>query len=239
MTYDGWKQAAHSATGGRGFMGTDVCLRYEYRRLLARVLGVYPSSRPSPEGEAEPGGEIVKIMNTYQLPAFIVLEIPEPVREGIQSIRERLATVTARLPVEITVAGSSGVGPIPVGTDKDDTENRLKAVLSGVKAFRVRFQEIRRFANTDIFYLAPEERQPFDHIHEALKGSGIAFGPNAWPYNPHCTLRAGPMNDRATAEEIFSLPFPQEEFVIDTVSIYELDARALACRLSFQAKMTG
>ncbi len=163
-------------------------------------------------------------VNRYQLPAFIVLEIPEPVRGVIQSIRERLATVTARLPVEITVAGSSGVGPIPVGTDKDDTENRLKNVLGKVKAFRVRFQEIRRFANTDIFYLAPEERQPFDHIHETLKGSGIAFGPNPWPYNPHCTLRGGPMNERASAEEIFELPFPKEEFGVDTVSIYELDA---------------
>jgi hypothetical protein len=178
-------------------------------------------------------------MNTHRLPACVVLEIPSPVRGVIQSMRERLATVTARLPVEITAAGSSGVGPIPVGTDKDDTEKRVKSVLSGVKAFRVRFQEIRRFPNTDIFYLTPEERQPFDQMHEALKESGIAFGPNAWPYNPHCTLRAGPMNDRATAEEIFSLSFPQEEFVIDTVSIYELDARALECRLSFQAKMIG
>jgi 2'-5' RNA ligase len=178
-------------------------------------------------------------MNHYQLPACVVLEIPPPVSGVIQSIRERLATVTARLPVEITVAGSSGVGPIPIGADKDETDNCLKSVLSGVKPFRVRFQEIRRFANTDIFYLAPEERQPFDQMHEALKASGIAFGPNRWPYNPHCTLRAGPMNDRALAEEIFSLTFPQEEFVIDTVSIYELDARALTCRLSFQAKLIG
>ena len=176
-------------------------------------------------------------MSTYQLPACIVLEIPEPVRGVIRSLRERLATVTARLPVEITVAGSSGVGPIPVGADKDETENRLKSVVNGMKPFPVRFQEIRRFANTDIFYLAPEDRQLFDHIHEALKGSGIAFGPNPWPYNPHCTLRAGPMNERATAEEIFGLTFPKDEFTIDTVSIYELDARALTCRLSFQAKM--
>ena len=101
------------------------------------------------------------------------------------------------------MAGSSGIGPIPVGTDKHETEAALKAAPVGLGPFRVRFQEVRRFANTDIFYLAPQEREPFDRIHEKLKASGIPFGANPWPYNPHCTLRGGPMNERASAEEIF------------------------------------
>jgi hypothetical protein len=50
-------------------------------------------------------------MNLYRLPAFIVLEIPPPVREAIQSLRDSLATPATRLPVEITVAGSSGTFP--------------------------------------------------------------------------------------------------------------------------------
>lgn len=174
----------------------------------------------------------------YRLPAFIVLEIPPPVRGVIQAIRDSLATLTARLPVEITVAGSSGIGPIPIGTDRSETEVRLHDVLAGLEPFRVRFQEVRRFPNTDIFYLAPQDRQPFDRIHEKLKASGIPFGPNPWPYNPHCTLRAGTMNTSASAEDIFGLSFPREDFVIDTLSVYELDARNLTFHLSFQAKMS-
>jgi 2'-5' RNA ligase len=176
-------------------------------------------------------------MNLYRLPAFVVLEIPSPVREAIQSLRDSLATSAARLPVEITVAGSSGVGPIPPGTDRDKTEEALKPVLAGLKPFPARFQEIRRFPNTNIFYLAPQERQPFDQIHEALKTSGITFAPNHWPYNPHCTLRGGPMTDSNPAEAILNLSFPKQEFVIDTVSIYEFDPRAVTCHLSFQAKI--
>jgi 2'-5' RNA ligase len=176
-------------------------------------------------------------MSTYRLPTYIVLEIPPPVRGVIQSIRDTLATPAARLPVEITVAGSSGIGPIPAGTDKNETEAALKFVLARLKPFRVRFQEIRRFPNTNIFYLAPEERQPFDHIHEVLKGSRITFGLNPWPYNPHCTLRGGPMNDHASAEDIFKLSLPKQDFVIDTLSIYEFDSRTVTCYLSFQAKI--
>jgi 2'-5' RNA ligase len=178
-------------------------------------------------------------MSTYRLPTCVVLEIPSPVREVIQAMRESLASLAARLPVEITVAGSSGVGQIPVGTDKRKTEERVKAVLDRFSPFPARFQEIRRFPNTDIFYLAPAERQPFDRIHEALKASGIPFMSNPWPYNPHCTLRMGPLEAGASADDIFTMPFPKEKFVIDTVSIYELDARALTCHLSFQTRMTS
>lgn len=49
--------------------------------------------------------------------SYIVAEIPDPVRSQIQALRDSLNTLTARLPVEITLAGSSGVGPIPIGTD--------------------------------------------------------------------------------------------------------------------------
>jgi 2'-5' RNA ligase len=176
-------------------------------------------------------------MNTYGLPAYIVLEIPSPVRAAIQSIRDNLATPASRLPVEITVAGSSGIGPILIGTDKSEIEEKLKPVLIGVKPFRARFQEIRRFPNTNIFYLAPQDRLPFDRIHESLKAGGIKFGSNPWPYNPHCTLRGGPMADGPSAAEIFRLSFPKEDFVIDTLSIYEFDPRSVACYLSFQTKL--
>jgi 2'-5' RNA ligase len=178
-------------------------------------------------------------MNIYRLPACVVLEIAPPVSEAIQSIRDSLDSLTSRLPVEITIAGSSGLGPIPIGTDKSKTENSLKTLLNGFEPFRVRFQEIRCFPNTDIFYLAPQERQPFDSIHQALKESEIPFSPSPWPYNPHCTLRASPKVDRISTEEIFRLPFPKEEFVIDTLSVYELNPQTLTCHLSFQAKMSS
>jgi hypothetical protein len=69
-------------------------------------------------------------MNTYRLPAYIVLEIPPPVNGVIRAIRDSLAMPTSRLPIEITVANSSGNGPIPAGTDKSETEESLKSVLA-------------------------------------------------------------------------------------------------------------
>src|SRR5882672_6394495 len=98
--------------------------------------------------------------------SYIVAEIPEPVRSQVQALRDSLNTLTARLPVEITLAGSSGVGPIPAGTDLPLIECHLDRTLSDIPPFRARFSAIRKFPNTSIFYLEPFDRLPFDHLHQ-------------------------------------------------------------------------
>src|SRR3954467_8869518 len=85
--------------------------------------------------------------------AYIVAEIPEPVRSQVQALRDSLNTLTAKLPVEITLAGSSGVGPIPVGTDLSLIERHLDRTLSNISPCRARFSAIGRFPNTSTFFL--------------------------------------------------------------------------------------
>ncbi len=167
-------------------------------------------------------------------PSYIVAEIPNPVRSQIQILRDSLKTLTAKLPVEITLGGSSGVGPIPPGTDLALVERHLDRVLLGCHAFSTRFTAIRAFPNTSIFYLEPFDRSPFDHLHQILSTSGIPFSANHWPYNPHCTLRGGtPLNAEAT-RELLSRFFPKEEFRINTISVYHLDNISLDHKLLCQ-----
>ena len=166
--------------------------------------------------------------------SYIVAEIPEPVRLQIQALRDSLNTPVRKFPVEITLAGSSGVGPIPAGTDLSLIERHLEELLPEVAPFRARFSAIRAFPNTAIFYLEPFDRSPFDHIHQRLRISGIPFSKNPWPYNPHCTLRGGASMDAEAAAELLARPFPKEEFSIDTVSVYQLDDISLDCKLLFQ-----
>ncbi len=169
--------------------------------------------------------------------SFIVAEIPEPVRSQIQAIRDSLNTLTAKLPVEITLAGSSGVGPIPAGTDLSLIQRHLDRTLSNIPPFRARFSAIRAFPNTAIFYLEPHDRSPFDQLHQKLRHSGIPFSAIQWPYNPHCTLRGGEPLSAAAAAELVSHPFPREEFSINTVSVYQLDAASLDCKLLCQQNL--
>jgi 2'-5' RNA ligase len=166
--------------------------------------------------------------------SYIVAEIPEPVRSQIQAIRDSLNTLTAKLPVEITLAGSSGVGPIPIGTDLFVIQRHLERILPNLSPFRIRFSAIRTFPNTSIFYLEPLDRSPFDHLHRELRSSGIPFSECPWPYNPHCTLRGGKPLDAKAASALLARPFPQEEFQINTVSVYHLNDIAMNYKLLFQ-----
>jgi 2'-5' RNA ligase len=166
--------------------------------------------------------------------AFIVAEIPEPVRSQVRALRDSLKTLTAKLPVEITLAGSSGVGPIPAGTDLSLIERQLERALSGIAPFRARFSGVRSFPNTAIYFLEPNDRSPFDELHQKLRGSGIPFLETPWPYNPHCTLRGGEPLSAEETLELASRPFPDEEFWINTVSVYQLDATAFDCKLLCQ-----
>jgi 2'-5' RNA ligase len=166
--------------------------------------------------------------------SFIVAEIPEPVRSQVQALRDSLKTLTAKLPVEITLAGSSGVGPIPAGTDLSLIKRHLDRILRDISPFRARFSAIRMFPNTSIFYLEPFDRSSFDQLHQELRISGIPFSGNRWPYNPHCTLRGGKPLSAKAASKLAARSFPQEEFWINTVSVYQLDATALDCKLLCQ-----
>lgn len=170
---------------------------------------------------------------TTRFPSYVVAEIPEPIRSKIQALRELFSTSTAFLPVEITLLGSSGLGPIPVGTSIQLIEEQIDSLFSTVTPWVVSFSEIRVFPNTSIAYLAPRDRRPFDRLHEALRNSLLPYSTSPFPFNPHCTLRSG----NATPEELTCVighAFPTASFTIDTISIYELDLESINCNLIYQ-----
>jgi len=169
--------------------------------------------------------------------SFIVVEIPDPVRSAVQSLRDSLGTRVARLPVEITIAGSSGVGPIPRDADASLVESNLARVLSQFREFTTRFSAIRCFPNTSTYYLEPADRSPFDQLHRAIRDSGIPFSKSPWPFNPHCSLRMGEPFSADAAAELLKRPIPREEFRIDTVSIYGVEQSFADCKLLFQQSL--
>lgn len=156
-------------------------------------------------------------------PCFIVAEIPEPVRSEIQSIRDFFATPTATLPVEITLLGSSGIGPIQAGVPVKVIEEQIERLCSTVSPWKVSFSEIRVFPNTSIAYLAPSDRSGFDFLHNLCRESKLPAYPSRFPYNPHCTLRAGEALTPDQLADILRHPFPNSVFEIDTISVYDYD----------------
>src|SRR5260221_3425340 len=110
-----------------------------------------------------------------RFPAYVVLDIPQPIRSAVSNIRRRLLYPAASLPVEITIAGSSGVGPIPAGYSIPTLVRQLGPIVETHRAFRTRFSGIGSFRDTHNYYLSPEDRTPFDEMHQSVGSRSSAF----------------------------------------------------------------
>jgi 2'-5' RNA ligase len=169
--------------------------------------------------------------------AFVVADIPEPYKTKIQVIRDQLKTVTAKFPVEITLAGSSGVGPIPEGTDIGLIRDEIERVASLTTAFKMEFAEISHFPDTGVFFIPPKNRRPFDLLHASLVSSKIPFTKSPFAYNPHCTLRVGPKVEASESERIYSITVPRGEMLLDSISAYAVDGKTLDIHLLHRTKL--
>lgn len=172
-------------------------------------------------------------------PAYIVAEIPEPIRSEIQAIRNHLRTPTAKLPVEITLAGSSGVGPIPPGTSLPMVIEEMDRRIMSLAPFKTSFSGIHSFPGGSTLFLSPAERTIFDFVHGILCESDILFSQLPFPYTPHCTIRSGPPISDESLSTILKMDYPGYQFLIDTFSIYSLNDSKMECGLLYQSKLTG
>ncbi len=159
----------------------------------------------------------------FQHESYIVLDLPSPVKEKIYDIRNyHKDKLRASFPVEITLAGSGGVGVIKPGQDKEFIFNTIKNIAEKTSPIMASFKDVLRFPGTDLFVFTLKDEEKFRLLHEEIIKSGIKFNPNKFPYKPHCTLRSRtPITDNEV-EEIMATRL-SDEFVLDTISIYMFD----------------
>jgi 2'-5' RNA ligase len=155
-------------------------------------------------------------------PTFIVAELPEQIADWVTSVRQELEPGIAHMPCEITLAGSSGVGPLKIGQKLKDVERILSELLEHRLPFEARFLRVGNFPNTEIFFLEPT-REPFDELHSLIAKSSLEFEANPFPFNPHCSLKGFTPLQPRDGERLEQLVIPAEPFRIRSVAVYELE----------------
>lgn len=159
---------------------------------------------------------------TFSLPTYIVLDLPSSVSAEVLALRRRFDLTQAKLPPEITLAGSSGLGTVAQGQDLSDVFSSLECVAQRHAPFSCRFESVRRFPGTAIFWLGPCDRKPFDALHRSLLHSGIRFTQSHFAFTPHCTISATSELSSRQEAELYASPVPQLEFVLDVLGVYEV-----------------
>lgn len=153
---------------------------------------------------------------------YVVLDIPSPYADEVLVLREQQRDFFRwSLPAETTVSGSSGTGPIANDESLDLVVTALDRVAAETAPIRTSFGPVRRFPQSDVFYLSFVDERPFDELHRRIASSGLRFQTTPFPFAPHCTLRTrSPITDEE-AQALLHVRV-EGEFTLDTLSLYDL-----------------
>jgi 2'-5' RNA ligase len=141
-------------------------------------------------------------------------------------VRELQATYDAKLaaayPPHITLAGSSGVGPIRGDTPLDVIRRQLAPVVESTPPLELRFGRPQRFMQTDIISLPLDAHGPLRLLHDQVARSGLAFGDARYTFTPHVTLNLyrtlTPSAERALLGIRVSEPVVVDQLVLSATS---------------------
>lgn len=143
----------------------------------------------------------------WQRPAgiFVLAPIGGGALEAIRELQRRYDPKLAGVqPPHITLAGSSGVGPIRAGTTVDDLRRRLEPVALETPVLTLMLGLPRRFMQTRIISLPLDPHGPLRALHDKIARSGLPFGPARFTFTPHVTLNLYRTLSRDTLRELLA-----------------------------------
>ena len=120
---------------------------------------------------------------------FVTVEITGPAKEKILDVQRwadpRLANGT---PPHVTIAGSSGAGPMPADTKATRIRELVAPIAADTAPITVMLERPHRFMQTDIIVLPIDPHGALRTLHERLRSCGLQFEQPRFPFSPHVTL---------------------------------------------------
>jgi len=151
---------------------------------------------------------------------FVVAELSEPVREKILEVQRwadpRLAAGT---PPHVTMVGSSGVGPLPLGTSVALLREKIEPITRETAPITMRFERPHRFMQTDIIVLPLDPHGPLRELHERVASTGLPFERARFQFSPHATLSFYPRMTAEMLKRLLALRF-EDDVVITGLQFY-------------------
>ena len=162
----------------------------------------------------------------FENPTYIVFDVTGTVADEVRDIRKKFDPERADLNIEISLSGSSGLGYIAPNQPFDIICHQLTDICSKLKPFWCSFDKIKKFPNTEIFYLSLKHKKPFFNAIKILQESNISFLSNPFVYEPHCTLTLPTIRDLeetrlAEKVNIKEIVIPKQKFYINSLALYE------------------
>lgn len=169
---------------------------------------------------------------------FIVAELTGPVREHVHAVQRQFDPKLARgTPPHVTLAGSSGVGPLPVDTKVDEIRRMLAPITAATEPITVTFERPHRYMTTDIIVLPVDPHGPIRALHEAIATSGLRFERSRHQFSPHCTLSFYRTITPRTEQQLMAVRV-DEPVTLERLQFY-LSVDLVASRKVLELKLGG
>jgi 2'-5' RNA ligase len=151
---------------------------------------------------------------------FVLAELAGEAGERIRAIQERYDPKLARQsPPHVTLAGSSGVGPIVPSTPTERIREVLAPIAAGAPPLTLPFERPHRFMSTNIVVLPLDPHGPLRALHERVAHSGLTFARARFTFTPHATLSFYPTLSRDALRELLAVRVDAPA-VIDRLTVY-------------------
>ncbi len=154
-------------------------------------------------------------------PGIIVMsELRGAVADRLRELQQRFdPRMVAELPPHITIAGSSGMGPISPSTTDAELTSAIGAAAAATAPFTVSLGLPMRFMQSLVVVMPIDPNGPIRALHERIKSSGLHFEAARFTFTPHATLSFYPELDRERLRELLRVRI-EEPVTIDSVQAY-------------------
>jgi 2'-5' RNA ligase len=120
---------------------------------------------------------------------IILTEIRGPLREEVLDVQRRFdPKLAAGVAPHLTIAGSSGMGPIATRTPRKELRDTLAEIAGETSPMTLPLQRPMRFMQTDVVVALLDPHGPLRTLHERIKTSGLRFERPRFAFTPHVTL---------------------------------------------------
>ena len=151
---------------------------------------------------------------------FILAELPAEIADRVRAINERYDLKLSRYkPPHLTLAGSSGAGPIPPSVGVEEMREKLEPITRDTAPITLSFQRPQRFMQTNIIVLPLDPHGPLRVLHDRIITSGLPFTRARYTFSPHSTLSLYQSLNAKAIRELLKTRIP-EPFVISAIQLY-------------------
>jgi 2'-5' RNA ligase len=120
---------------------------------------------------------------------FVIAPITGPAGERIAALQQAYDPRILKLgKPHITIAGSSGMGPIASDTPLEALEDALRPIAESTAPLVLKLGAPTKFMQTEIVVLPLDPHGPLRTLHERIKTAGLRAAAPRFYFTPHVTL---------------------------------------------------